>query len=116
MRWKSCSAVLAVIVGCASIAQAGPTGPGQLNLTGADALVIPVGGCHRSERNHYVPEVGRSLPHVHIGEDCEPYKLSDSDAGDDDDDDDDDDDTFYAPDDDDDSEICVELGGVDICS
>ena len=116
MRWKSCSAVLAVIVGCASAAQAEPSGRGLPVVTGASAFIIPVEGCHRGERTHYVPEVGRSLAHVHIGEDCEPYKLSDSDAGDDDDDDDDDDDTFYAPDDDDDSEICVELGGVDICS
>jgi len=114
MCWISCSAALMAFVGSVSVVQAGPTAPGQLNLTGAEALVIPVGGCHRDEETHYVPEVGRSLPHIHVGEDCEPYRLSDSDADDEDDDDDDDvdsdDDSYDGP------EVCVEIGGVDVCS
>ena len=115
MRWKSCAAVLAVIVGCASIAQAEPSGRGLPVITGANAFIVPVGGCHRSERTHYVPEVGRSLPHVHIGEDCDPYRLSDSDADDDDDEVvDDDDDDLYDPDDA--PRFASKIGDVEVCT
>jgi hypothetical protein len=123
MRWTVCSVTLALVVGSASIAAAEPGRFGPPMMTAPDALILKAGGCHRDEETHYVPEVGRTLPHVHIGEDCEPYRLSDSDADDDDDvdvdvDDDDDDDVdievdepeIEAPD------ICVEVAGVEVCS
>jgi len=113
MRWLSCSTALAAAIVFTS-AQADAGSYRLPAVTGASALIIPVGGCHRGERTHYVEEVGRTLAHVHIGEDCEPYRLSDSDADDDEDDDDDDDeDTVYEPDDDD--FVCIEIGDLDIC-
>jgi hypothetical protein len=115
MRWTSCATALAVIIGCTSATQAEPVGPVRLTIAGANAFIIPVGGCHRSERTHYVEEVGRSLPHVHIGEDCDPYRLSDSDSDDDDDEVvDDDDDDFYDPDDA--PEVCFDIGDVEVCN
>jgi hypothetical protein len=128
MSWKCTAAV--IVVGCvSSAAQAEPRWAPPLGETAAGSIIL-VGGCHRGERTHFVPEVNRSLPHVHIGEDCEPYRISDSDDDDDDDsggsssnDDDDDDDSGGSSsnddDDDDDSsgpEVCVELGGVEVCS
>jgi hypothetical protein len=80
MRWTFCGIALALILGSASAAQGAPGRGGGLSMTAPDDLFILVGGCHQDEEDHYVPEVGRSLPHVHIGEDCEPYRLSDSDA------------------------------------
>jgi hypothetical protein len=110
MRWLSCSTALAAAIVFTS-AQADAGSYRLPAVAGASAFIIPVGGCHRSERTHYVEEVGRSLAHVHIGEDCDPYRLSDSDS-DDDDDDDDDDYTVYEPDDD---FVCIEIGDLDIC-
>ena len=102
MCWKSGAAAFVVTVGFAiPAAQAVPRWAGPLGGTS----IITVEGCHQGERTHFVPEVGRSLPHVHLGDDCEPYRLSDSDSDDDDDADDDspnDDDADNDSDDDDD--------------
>ncbi len=78
------SVAFAVILGSASIAQAEPGRFGLLEAAGAGASIILAGGCHDDEETHYVPEVNRRMAHVHIGDDCEPYKLSDSTADDDD--------------------------------
>ena len=121
MSWKRSAAAFAVVVvGCmSSAAQAAPKWTGPLGET-ATTYIVPVGGCHRDERTHFVPEVGRSLPHVHIGDDCDPYRITDSDGGSDDDDDDADDDSSSDDDDDDVSvdapDVCVEIAGYEVCS
>jgi hypothetical protein len=116
MCWKWCAAAFVVIIGSTTpAAQALPRWAGPLAET-ATTSILPIGGCHRDERTHYVPEVRRTLPHVHLGEDCEPYRISDSDGASDDDDDDDADDDVDSNDDDDDSDVCVEIAGVEVCN
>ena len=121
MRWTFCSITLALILGSASGSQGAPGRGGGLSMTAPDALFILVGGCHQDEENHYVPEVGRSLPHVHIGEDCEPYRVSDSDA-----DADDEEDADVVDEDEDEDEVdepelevpevCFDVGDVEVCN
>ena len=38
-------------------------------------LVTQVSGCHRNVRRHYVPEFGRTVPHVHQGPRCRPERA-----------------------------------------
>jgi hypothetical protein len=78
MCWTFRIVALAAVAGFASAAHAQPGGLGTLGMVDADASIVLVGGCHRDEEVHFVPEVNRSLAHVHIGDDCAPYRLSDS--------------------------------------
>ena len=117
MCWRSSVAAFVVVIGCASSAtQALPRWAEPLGEAEGSASIVPVRGCHSDERTHFVPEVGRSLPHVHLGDDCEPYRISDSDGSSDDDDDDEDEDDSNVYDGDDSSDVCAYIAGVEVCN
>jgi hypothetical protein len=47
-------------------------------ITSWTGSILPAEGCHADEQTHFVPEIRRTLPHVHVGSDCKPYRLSGS--------------------------------------
>lgn len=70
------AACLAASFAFAAPAGAAPyAGQGPLELSSGESLVVPVRGCHRNVRRHYVPQVGRTIRHFHRGRNCRPIRA-----------------------------------------
>ncbi|MVA96982.1 hypothetical protein GN330_06945 [Nitratireductor sp. CAU 1489] len=62
----------ALALAAISGATAAPVFAVQPSTPHGGLALIPVGGCHRDTRRHFVPEFGKTVRHHHRRRDCRP--------------------------------------------